>query len=319
MAFVDVFNGDADGICALLQLRLAQPREARLVTGVKRDIALVAKAGIRAGDSVTILDVSMDKNHQALLDALSLGATCFYVDHHYAGDIPDHEGLQALIDTAPEVCTSLLVNRHLDGAFSEWAVVGAFGDNLHRSARLAAQSLILAAVAMKGLANLGLLINYKGYGASIEELHFRPDELYRLLSRYSWPGQFISDDRVSFERLETGYRQDMAQALALDAEHKDSAVAVFVLPDADWSRRVSGVFGNDLANQSPARAHAVLTRKADGNFLVSVRAPLENRIGADEICRQFPTGGGRKAAAGINDLPARSLAEFVDTLSNYYR
>lgn len=38
----DVFNGDADGICALHQLRLARPRpEAQLVTGVKRDIRLL--------------------------------------------------------------------------------------------------------------------------------------------------------------------------------------------------------------------------------------------------------------------------------------
>ncbi|HZV66950.1 MAG TPA: hypothetical protein VFG03_18780, partial [Telluria sp.] len=37
----DVFNGDADGICALHQLRLAQPAETRLITGVKRDIALL--------------------------------------------------------------------------------------------------------------------------------------------------------------------------------------------------------------------------------------------------------------------------------------
>ena len=38
----DIFNGDADGMCALQQLRLREPRDAQLVTGVKRDIALVA-------------------------------------------------------------------------------------------------------------------------------------------------------------------------------------------------------------------------------------------------------------------------------------
>jgi len=27
MRYVDVFNGDADGICALLQLQLSSPRE----------------------------------------------------------------------------------------------------------------------------------------------------------------------------------------------------------------------------------------------------------------------------------------------------
>ncbi|MEJ2533090.1 MAG: DHH family phosphoesterase, partial [Halioglobus sp.] len=39
----DVFNGDADGICALLQLRKAQPLESTLVTGVKRDINLLSR------------------------------------------------------------------------------------------------------------------------------------------------------------------------------------------------------------------------------------------------------------------------------------
>jgi len=46
----DVFNGDADGICALHQLRLAEPRAADLITGVKRDIALLKRVPAGAGD-----------------------------------------------------------------------------------------------------------------------------------------------------------------------------------------------------------------------------------------------------------------------------
>ena len=34
--YVDVFNGDADGLCALQQLRLADPVDAELITGCKR-------------------------------------------------------------------------------------------------------------------------------------------------------------------------------------------------------------------------------------------------------------------------------------------
>ena len=37
----DVFNGDADGICALLQLRLEEPLVSTRITGIKRDIALL--------------------------------------------------------------------------------------------------------------------------------------------------------------------------------------------------------------------------------------------------------------------------------------
>jgi hypothetical protein len=50
----------------------------------------------------------------------------------------------------------------------------------------------------------------------------------------------------------------------------------------------------------------------DGHHRVSVRAPYNRKDGADELCRQFPSGGGRKAAAGINALAQDSLANFID-------
>ena len=52
--------------------------------------------------------------------------------------------------------------------------------------------------------------------------------------------------------------------------------------------------------------------------MISVRAPLNNRVGADEICRQFPSGGGRKAAAGVNSLPEAEIERFIETFSGYY-
>jgi hypothetical protein len=33
---------------------------------------------------------------------------------------------------------------------------------------------------------------------------------------------------------------------------------------------------------------------------------------------QFPTGGGRKAAAGINALPADQINKFIDALKERY-
>ena len=54
MQRIDVFNGDADGICALHQLRLAEPAETVLVTGPKRDIALVERVAAQPGDEVTV-------------------------------------------------------------------------------------------------------------------------------------------------------------------------------------------------------------------------------------------------------------------------
>jgi hypothetical protein len=91
-----------------------------------------------------------------------------------------------------------------------------------------------------------------------------------------------------------------------------------MLPNAAWARRVSGVFSNDLTTSNPDRAHAVITEKDNGHYLVSVRAPLSNKQGAVDLCREFPTGGGRAAAAGINDLSAPDLSRFIDRFSEFY-
>lgn len=111
----------------------------------------------------------------------------------------------------------------------------------------------------------------------------------------------------------------MAAAAAIPPDRANDYAAVVILPDEAWARRVSGVYSNDLANDNPDRAHAVLTQKANGNYLVSVRAPLNNKVGADEFCRQFPTGGGRAAAAGVNDLPGEELQTFIDGFGEFYR
>ncbi|ROS05125.1 hypothetical protein EDC56_0654 [Sinobacterium caligoides] len=319
MAKVDIFNGDADGICSLLQLRQAEPCDSRLVTGVKRDIALVEQASIAAGDDVVVLDISFDKNRVGVVDALDKGARILYVDHHFAGGIPQHDNLQAIINTASDVCTSLLINSYLSGRYCEWAITGAFGDNLNRGAEALAKTTELTSAQLQQLASLGVYLNYNGYGATLEDLHFTPAALFDRLRHYASPLDFIADDVATFDCLEAGYQQDMATAAALSATIESDVAAVFTLPNEKWARRVGGVYSNDLANAHPDRAHAVLTEKTNGSYLVSVRAPLNNKTGADEVVRQFETGGGRKAAAGINELPATDLARFIDVLTNFYR
>ncbi|MDP7463092.1 MAG: acetyltransferase, partial [SAR324 cluster bacterium] len=59
---IDCFNGDADGLCALHQLRLAEPTESELVTGVKRDIQLLERIRERCDCKITVLDISLDSN-----------------------------------------------------------------------------------------------------------------------------------------------------------------------------------------------------------------------------------------------------------------
>ncbi|MBZ0092424.1 MAG: DHH family phosphoesterase [Sulfuricellaceae bacterium] len=311
MACFDVFNGDADGICALHQLRLAEPLDGVLITGIKRDIGLLHRVEAAAGDRVTVLDISLAQNREALDRLLERGVSVRYFDHHFAGDIPKHPLLQARIDTAPDVCTSLLVDRFLDGRFRPWAVAAAFGDNLHRSARLAAQTLSLDEAQLDRLRELGVCLNYNGYGESLDDLFYHPAELYRRMRPYTDPFAFVAEE-PAFAQLRLGYREDMQQAGAAKPLVEKETGAIYVLPDTPWSRRASGVFANDLATAHPRRAHAVLSWRKDGSYTVSVRSPLSRQTGADELCRQFENGGGRQGAAGISGLPAALLDRFIE-------
>lgn len=309
MQFYDIFNGDADGICALQQLRLEEPRESVLVTGVKRDIALVERVEASSGDELTVLDISFQTNASAVLRALGHGARCRYFDHHHAGDVPQHPNLRIFIDTAPDLCTSLLVDRYLSGRRRIWAVVAAFGDNLVKSARRAAELLQLEPAEIERLRELGECINYNAYGETVEDLHYHPADLFETLSHYRDPREFMEDEPI-FEVLRNACQDDLNRAESVKPDMQNGKCAVFMLPDAAWSRRISGLFSNRLAQQHPARAHAVLVRKDDA-YLVSVRAAVDKPFGADELCLKFDSGGGRKAAAGINLLPESEFARFV--------
>ena len=318
MTDFDVFNGDADGICSLVQMRLSEPRDAVLVTGVKRKIDLLSDIEVSEGDRLTVLDVSMKTNGEALRRILEAGASVFYADHHMPGDIPEHLNLNANIDTSPETCTALIVDSYLGGAHRAWAVTGAFGDNFPKPARRAAEPLGLGESDLLALERLGILINYNGYGASLEDLYFKPEDLFRQLQPFATPMAFLAENAEVFDRLDQGYEDDMVHARGARALVETNHVAALLMPDAPASRRVSGVFGNALAQEHQDRAHAILTDKGDGGYIVSVRAPLSNRQGAGELCSEFETGGGRSAAAGINHLPAGDVDRFLEAFETAY-
>lgn len=314
--FYDIFNGDADGICALQQLRLEEPRESVLVTGVKRDIRLLDRVDAGAGDELTVLDISLRTNADELGRLLGQGARCRYFDHHAPGDIPGHENFKAFIDTAPDICTSLIVDRYLSGRQRIWAVVAAFGDNLVKSALRTAELVGLESLDTERLRELGEGINYNAYGATVEDLHYHPADLFETLSHYSDPRDFIDGEPV-FEVLRNASLDDLSFAESIAAHSGNAKGAVFILPDAAWSRRVNGVFSNRLAQAHPQRAHAVLVT-TDGGYTVSVRAPVAQAMGADDLCSRFETGGGRKAAAGINLLPESELERFIAAFEQQY-
>jgi len=318
MNLIDVFNGDADGLCALHQLRLADPADSALITGPKRDISLLKQAQVRSGDRVTVLDIALSKNRDALDRILAAGASVRYFDHHQPGDIPEHPHFEPHIDTDANVCTSLLVNRYLQGRHLPWAVAAAFGDNLAEAARRAAAPLNLSVEQLAQLQSLGECLNYNGYGETLDDLFYDPAELYRQMRPFADPFAFIAESAAS-RTLKAGYQEDRARAVAVDATDARAAGRIFMLPAEKWARRISGVFGNQLAVESPAQAHAVLTAKSGGGHVVSVRAPLVTKSGADELCSQFDTGGGRKGAAGINHLPDADVGRFIARFFEIYQ
>lgn len=309
MNVIDVFNGDADGICALHQLRLANPQESTLVTGVKRDINLLKNVKANRDDHITVLDISLDKNREGLQECLDAGANVIYFDHHFSGEIPNDQNLESHIDTDANMCTSLLVNEYLNSQYLAWAVTAAYGDNLFVAAEQAAKSLNLSREELEQLKLLGTCINYNGYGASLDDLIFTPEKLYQKIKPYSDPFDFINNESA-YQVLVKGYHEDIAHAEALKAEYESDSHSIVILENEKWAKRVSGVFANQLAQENPNRAHAMLTKDNDNGFVVSVRAPLNNKTGADVLCRQFETGGGRKAAAGINHLPQEEYEDF---------
>ncbi|STO56306.1 DHH family phosphoesterase [Grimontia hollisae] len=315
----DIFNGDADGICALLQLRLATPKDSVLITGVKRDIALLKQVDPAVAQDVTVLDVAMEKNRPALDNLLSQGVRVFYADHHNPGDVPVHPSLTTHINTASNTCTSLIIDKLLDGRYREWALVGAYGDNMIATADALARKSGLCDQDRTKLMQFGTYLNYNGYGSSLSDLLFAPAEIYRLMAPYPSPFSFIAERPDVYATLENGFLSDSEKAAAIMPYSERQGSRVYMLPDEAWARRISGVYSNDLTNRDPNVANAVITAKVDGNYLVSIRAPLKNRTGADELAASFPTGGGRKAAAGINALPAELLNDFIDAFHQRYQ
>ncbi|WP_456296318.1 DHH family phosphoesterase [Vibrio sp. AK197] len=314
----DVFNGDADGIIALLQLRLKSPKNTKLITGVKRDIQLLKQVEATAQDSVTVLDISMAKNADALRNVLESGASVFYADHHQAGEIPQHAQLEAHIDLDANACTALIIDRYLHGEYHLWAITAAYGDNMIARADQLAMQAGLTEIQCEQLKALGTLINYNGYGEQLDDLHYHPAELYQALLVYASPFDVIKDPKSPYSTLKQAYEDDLNQALACQPYFQNAALSVFCLPNSKASRRISGVYGNLLANQHPESAHAVVTDNADDTYTVSLRAPLTNKQGAGALCSEFTTGGGREAAAGINALPKSQLDEFIQRVANYY-
>lgn len=310
MRHFDVCNGDADGLCALVQWRLHESQPATLLTGLKREIALLQHVQAQAGDEVNVFDLSMLRNRGPLQSLLDAGVRVRYFDHHAVGEaVPVHPMLQAHVDLSRDACTSLLVDQALDGAFRAWALVGAYGDNLRAVATRLADEAGLSHHDQQRLRWLGEAINYNAYGETVQDVCMAPAQLYERMRQYADPFAFIANEPAVLQ-IDAQRLADLQLAQAIAPASETGRASVRILPDAPWSRRVQGCLANELAHADPQRAQAVLKPVRGGAYVVSVRAPLAWPSGADLLCGHFG-GSGRARAAGIDALPEQALPSFV--------
>ena len=212
----------------------------------------------------------------------------------------------------------MIVNTALTGKHCLWAICGAFGDNLHHLANQHAKKQGLNQHQTEQLQELGELFNYNGYGTTLSDLHYHPRDLYKAVAPYTSPFAFL-EQSTELTTLRSGYNEDITMAMQLKEMHIPGKNRLYMLPDTPWARRVTGVFSNLRAREQTGSALAVITENKDTTLRVSVRAPLDDQRDADTLCKLFPTGGGRTAAAGINSLPANQLEEFLEKFISFYR
>jgi hypothetical protein len=168
------------------------------------------------------------------------------------------------------------------------------------------------------LKQLGVAVNYNAYGETIADLHVPPVELAAEMLAYADPLDFARAS-AAFRRLADGFDKDMEQARRLEPWRQQAGAVVFVLPDAAWARRASGTLANDLAKAHAASAVAIVSPKTAGGYLVSVRVPRDSTVSAEAFCRRYPTGGGRRTAAGVNHLPGEQLDSFAAAFETEFR
>ncbi|MBV5335576.1 hypothetical protein JZU48_00695, partial [bacterium] len=212
---IDVCHGDADGLCAVVQWRLQNPLQTRLVSGLKREIELLQRLPANRGDEVLVCDLSLRRNYKALQGLLNAGVRVHYFDHH--------------------------------------AVVGAFGDNLGGAAQRLAHTLHMAPADVQRLQNLGEAINHNAYGEGVEDVHILPADLFATMVQYADPLAFLAHESIG-HTLDALRQEDLNRARAVVPCNQNEQAVAYLLPDEPWSRRVLGSMGNVLARAHPGQA-----------------------------------------------------------------
>jgi len=277
------YNGDADGICSMVQWALVHGIDGELVTGVKRDIELLDRVDASAGDDLIAMDISLARNHSQATNLADKGVNITWIDHHLAGE--EIQGITTHINTSKEVCTAIIVDSLIGGIHRDWAITAAYGDGLSGVATS------LAGFHDEKLSELGELLNYNAYGSGVEDLHFHPNELLQMCLDSVTPEIFMQSQ--AFSQLKSGFAEDIANAYSQSQKEGQ----LIRLPCEPWARRVVGVFAHRLKEAEPELPHVIALDRGDGSWQISIRASE----GVGELCQQF-SGGGRATAGGIDIL-----------------
>ena len=311
MANYDVFNGDTDGIFAWHQLRLVHPRDATIVTGVKRDVGLVSRVNAGDGDLVTVMDVSHAKNRKDVQRLLDSGAIIEYFDHHDPSELIAHPNITYHINTEPNISTGLIVNSYVKGKNCLWSIATAFGDNHIELAINMAKSEGLDDEQINLLKQIGLVVNYNSYGQAIEDLFYSPEEIAEAVKACGSDIFRFTEQSDIFPTLLENFSNDMASAGCQEPYSISENGLIYTLPNEVWTHRIMGSFSNHLVSTNKDLACAISVLNSDGTYRISVRSSINNPHGAGDLCKKFG-GGGREKAAGINNLPESELEEFKE-------
>ena len=311
MANYDVFNGDTDGIFAWHQLRLAHPRDATIVTGVKRDVGLVSRVNAGDGDLVTVMDVSHAKNRKDVQRLLDSGAIVEYFDHHDPSELIAHPNITYHINTEPNISTGLIVNSYVKGKNCLWSIATAFGDNHIELAINMAKSEGLDDEQINLLKQIGLVVNYNSYGQTADDLFYSPEEIAEAVKACGSDVFRFTEQSDIFSTLLENFSNDMASAGCQEPYSISENGVIYTLPNEVWTHRIMGSFSNHLVSTNKDLACAISVLNSDGTYRISVRSSINNPHGAGDLCKKFG-GGGREKAAGINNLPESELEEFKE-------
>jgi hypothetical protein len=178
-----------------------------------------------------------------------------------------------------------------------------------------------------------VLINYNAYGDEPGDALFEAAELAERMEPcasaldFCWEQSIIGPMAAQFDADRERF-QELAPLV------ETPAAGAFLVPDQPFGRRYGATWANERVMQNPGQALAVLHPRKDGSYTVSIRSPRDWRGGeggegvgtggkavpsAADLAREFPTGGGRKLAAGIDALPADLLERFTDRFREFYK